>query len=223
MKSDREHVGWAFWLKWMIASALGSAAGVIFWLALGAALEGVGLESDSPSIVARTLIPGVVGAAFGTPFGIAQWLVLRGRGRRAGRWGLATALGYVVVFLFGATAFPQGASVELSAPQQILLGAVLGAAVALPPSILQWLLVLRRQIIKAGWWVLASAASWAFGFAISFAPRLAFGELTFIAGPVTALALTGLAMVRLLRLTETAKDRAKPSIEGAYTTGPPSK
>jgi len=209
MKNDRELVGWGFWLKWVIASALGSAAGVILWLALGAALEAVGLESGSPSTVTRTLIPGVVGAAFGTPFGIAQWLILRGRVGRAGRWVLATTLGYVVVFLFGANAFPQGASVDLSAPQQILLGAALGAAVALPPSILQWLLVLRRQILKAGWWVMASAASWALGFAISFALRLAFGELTFIAGPVTALALTGLAMVRLLRLTATTEAPAR--------------
>jgi hypothetical protein len=209
VKNDRELVGWAFWLKWIIASALGSAAGVICWLALGATLEVAGLESGSPSIVARTLIPGVVGAAFGTPFGIAQWLVLRGRVGRAGRWVLATALGYIVVFLFGATAFPQEASVELSAPQEIMLGAVLGAAVALPPSILQWLLVLRRQIFKAGWWVFACAVGWALGFAISFALRLAFGELTFIAGPVIALALTGLAMVRLLRLTGTSEARVQ--------------
>jgi hypothetical protein len=209
VKNAREIVGWAFWLKWMIASALGSAAGVICWLALGATLEAAGLESGSSSIVARTLIPGLVGAAFGTPFGISQWLVLRGRVSRAGRWVLATALGYVVVFLFGATAFLQEAPVKLSAPQEIMLGAFLGAAVALPPSILQWLLVLRRQIFKAGWWVFASAVGWALGFAISFALRLAFGELTFVAGPVIALALIGLAMVRLLRLTGTTEARVQ--------------
>jgi hypothetical protein len=112
---------------------------------------------------------------------------------------LATAEGYAVVFVLGTTLIPGGEAVELGPATQIAFGAVLGAAAAIPPGLLQWLLVLRRQLPGAGWWIPASAVSWAVGFAISFALRLWLGELTFIAGPAVAIGLTGFALLRLLQ------------------------
>lgn len=198
-KVDRAVIGWRFWLWWMVASVVGSGAGVLLWLASGIVLEAAGVNIDSPRTVFGALFPGVVGAAFGTPFGIAQWLVLRRQVGRAGWWVLATSLGYVVVFLLGTSLFPRGNALELGFAEQVLLGTVLGAMVSVPGGILQWLMVLRRQVAQAGWWVLASVVSWAVGFAISFALRVTLGGLFFVAGVVVALALTGLAMVWLLR------------------------
>ena len=188
-----------FWLGWMIASAVGAGVGVILWTGLGTSLEALGVSPDSP------LPAAVAGTAFGTSLGVGQWLALRRRLRGAGGWIVATGLGFTTVFVIGSTAFPQEASVEFSPSQQVLLGAALGAAVALPPAILQWLLVLRTQLARAGLWFVISVASWAIGFAISFGMRLAFGELTFVAGPVVSFALTGLAMLRLL-----AADKPSP-------------
>ena len=190
-------VGWGFWLRWLIASIVGSGIGVLLWLGIGAGMEAAGIGSQS--MASWVLFPVVIGAAFGTPFGIAQWIILRRYIRRAGWWVLATALGYVIVFLLGASFFPQGDTIELEPTQQVLLGTVLGAAISVPGALLQWLLVLWRQFPKAGWWILISVASWTLGFAISFALRLILGGLTFIAGPVVALVLSGLGMVWLLR------------------------
>jgi hypothetical protein len=197
VKDHREVAGWGFWLRWIIASIVGSGIGVLLWLGIGAGMEAAGIGSQG--MVSRVLLPGLVGATFGTPFGIAQWIVLRRYLRRAGWWVLATALGYVIVFLLGASFFPQGDTIELEPGQQVLLGTVLGAAVAVPAAVLQWLLVLRNYTLKGGAWILASVVSWALGFAISFALELTLGELTFIFGPVVAVALSGLAMIWLLR------------------------
>jgi hypothetical protein len=180
----------------VIASTAGIGAGVLLWLAAGGAMDALGMAGQSGW--AQALQAGVVGAAFGTPFGLGQWLVLRRQIEHAGRWMSATAIGYAAVFVLGVALIPDGA-VDWAPAAQIALGAVLGAAVAFPPSLLQWLLVLRRQVPGAGWWIAGSAFSWAVGFAISFALRLWLGELTFAAGPVIAIGLSGLVLVRLLQ------------------------
>ena len=183
----------SFLLAWMMGSAFGAGFGVLLWVGLGSLLEALGLEQTSP------ILPFLVGAAFGAPFGIGQWLALRQRLARAAMWSLATSLGFALVFPMG-TLLPQ-AAVQLPGAQQLVLGLGLGAAVALPPSILQWLLVLRGRVTNAGWWVVASVLAWAIAFAISFGLGLAFGGLTFIAGPLTAFALTGMVMLRLMKRT----------------------
>ena len=197
MSSPNGTVGRGFWLRWVIASSVGSGAGVLLWVAVGSALEAMGMGRQGSAGAA--LLAGTAGAAFGIPFGAGQWLVLRRHVEYAGRWVWASAVGYAVVFLLGNTFLPGGEAVNLDPAPQVLLGAALGAAVAVPASLLQWLVVLRRQFPGAVWWIPASVLSWAVGFAISFALRLWLGELTFIAGPVVSIALSGLVIVRLLQ------------------------
>jgi len=192
----REFNASRFWIRWVIASGVGIGAGVLLWLAAGGAMDALGIVGESGW--AQALQGGVVGAAFGTPFGLGQWLVFRRQIVHAGRWVSATAIGYATVFMLGATLIPDRA-VDWAPAAQIALGAVLGAAVAFPPSLLQWRLVLRRQVPGAGWWIAGSAFSWAVGFATSFALRLWLGELTFTAGPVIAIGLSGLVLVRLIQ------------------------
>lgn len=180
-------------LRWSIPSSIGAGFGVIAWVGVGSILEAAGGGSQS---IWTAL---AAGSAFGGVFGLGHRLALRHVMDHAGRWVLASALGYGIDFVLGTTLLPPGAGVGVPGGEQILLGALLGFAVSLPPAILQWLLVLKDQITGSAWWIPASLGAWGLGFAISFALRLLFGELTFIAGPVVAIVLTGLAMGRLLR------------------------
>ena len=170
---------------------------MVSWVSVGTAAEALGLAAQNG--VSTALIPGLVGAAFGAPFGIAQWIVLRRHLRFAARWVTATTLGYAAVFLLGSLFFSGEGAADLPPGQQVLLGALLGAAVAVPPSVLQWLLVLRSQLTRAGRWIAASVLSWAVGFAVSFLLRLAVGDPSFVVGPMVAVALSGIVLIRLLR------------------------
>ena len=197
VNTPREFNAWRFWIRWVIASGVGIGAGVLLWLAAGGAMDALGIVGQT--VWARALQAGAVGVAFGTPFGVGQWLVLRRQVEHAGRWVLATAIGYALVFVLGAVLIPDGEGLALAPAAQIALGTMLGAAVAVPAALLQWLFVLRRQFPGAGWWISGSLFSWAIGFAISFALRLWLGELTFTAGPVIAIGVSGLVLVRLLQ------------------------
>jgi ABC-type enterochelin transport system permease subunit len=66
-------------------------------------------------------------------------------------------------------------------------GLVNGALVGTLIGAMQWL-ILRWQVSRAGWWVLASAL----GSAVGFAP----GQ---VAGQLVGVAVTGIALVWLLR------------------------
>jgi len=183
----------SWWLGWCVVSSIGAGVGVISWVVVGSVLEAAGTGSQN------VLTAFAAGSAFGTVLGLAQWLVLRRAVPGAGRWVFACLVGYGIDFVLGATLLPPESGANLGAAQTILLGVLLGAAVALPPATLQWLLVLKNQFSRPAWWIPASLASWGLGFGVSFGLRLLFGELTFVAGPVVAIALTGLAMMRLLR------------------------
>jgi hypothetical protein len=197
MDEARPVVGRSFWLRWVVASAIGSGVGVVSWVSVGTAAEALGLASQNG--VSTAVIPAVVGAAFGAPFGIAQWIVLRRHLRLARRWVTASTLGYAAVFMLGSLFFSGEGAADLPPGRQVLLGALLGAAVAVPPSVLQWLLVLRSQLTRAGSWIAASVFSWALGFAVSFLLRLAVGDPSFVFGPMVAVALSGIVLIRLLR------------------------
>jgi hypothetical protein len=83
------------------------------------------------------------GAVFGASLGTVQWLVLRRQVSRSGWWVLASTVG-------GAVGGAMALVVDEAQIFAIVL-AMFGASV----GIAQWL-VLRRQVARAGWWVLAS-------------------------------------------------------------------
>ncbi len=145
-----------------------------------------------------------------------MWLVLRRHLERAGWWVLATIAGVLVTLLLESLLFvPLTVDIMIKAREsgnvEVLRvwlvresafnGAVLG--------ILQWL-VLRRQLAKAGWWVLASTGGYvAAGYVASRVTVFLYGAtldvtlpiqqvVTSVAsGPVYG-AITGVALMLLL-------------------------
>jgi hypothetical protein len=126
------------------------------------------VESNFMTMLRLGILGGVTGGGF---VGLCQWLILRRRVRRANGWIGLTVAGWVIgwtITLWGigfpeqlSSAWPIGwaaGAVEQSAPNLILSAAALvmgGAVVGLG----QWLL-LRQDVRRAGWWILATAIGW---------------------------------------------------------------
>ena len=223
--------GWGLWLWWVLASAVGGGGGVfggefVGWLGvglvgrLGGGGGGGGVVVD---VVGVVLMLGVVvglvvvgGGVVGLVLGVLQWLVLRRQVARAGWWVLASTVGGVLGVGFG---FGLGFVLMLGVGVGIVV--VLGGVLGLVLGVLQWL-VLRRQVARAGWWVLASTVG-----GVGLVGRLVGGfvasavgvfEGVFGVGIVVVLggivggavygAITGLALVWLLRQRAAGADDA---------------
>lgn len=177
--------GWRVWFLWLMAAAYG-------W---GTAVEVTGLgeltlRSSPPRILASYL--GV--AVAGILVGVLQWLMLRRKVARAGRWVLAS-LGAAAVF--GIVVFSVG---MVNADMAWVAGTGLIGTVA---GVLQWL-VLKRQVQRAGWWVLASTVGWVMGIPV--------GEMVGWNGLGAAHgAITGTALVLLLRQEPPGSDQHQNS------------
>jgi hypothetical protein len=172
--------GWGFWLRWVLASIAG-------W-AVGGLMPGLGSYRD-------IIVAGYAAVAVGAILtGVLQWLVLRRDVARAGGWALA---GIVAVAIVGLVVFGVGVI-------NVDIGWVLGVALfGTMVGGLQWM-VLRRQVARAGWWVLASTVAW---FAAMAGGALAavdaqYGRhpvLGWVALGVVYGAITGSVLVWMLR------------------------
>ena len=132
--------GWGFWLCWVLAGTVGWGVGGPVGVAIGSSRD--------------IIVAGYVGVAVGgIMVGVLQWLVLRRQIASAGWWVLASIVAVaavgVVVFVVGVVDTDVGWVLGAG-----LTGTVLG--------LLQWL-VLRRQVARAGWWVLAGTVAWIVG------------------------------------------------------------
>ena len=200
MNGERAPVGWRVWLWWVLASTVGWAAGGYVGVAMG--------EGLSRGII----VTGYMGVAAGvTVAGALQWLVLRRQVARAGWWVvtgimsgavvgvLAVGLGWgvsVVGRLVGGAAWGANWGPDWSADPGGDVGWVAGvAAGGTVLGVLQWL-VLRRQVARAGWWVLASTVGWVVGGLVSGITDAAVGWA--VLGAVYG-AITGAVLVWLLR------------------------
>jgi hypothetical protein len=198
MKRKRTQVGWSFWLQWVVATSIAWAfAGVL----LTAFIVGLGDEFGN-----------VVGVAtLGFLTGVGQWVVLRQWLEKAGWWIPAGAGGFLLAASVGEVL--QGALGEN------IGGLLLTVGLGLVPGILQWL-VLRRQVMRAGWWVLASTILVfsvnvaGVGIASSLSLKeseLAFGAVAGVVSGVVLGAMSGLVMGRLLRQPAPALPRTTPA------------
>jgi hypothetical protein len=139
MNTIQSKVDRGYWLAWFLASAIGYSLGAI--LGVSAAYR---LFDRDPfdAVMGFTL-----GAMMGATGGYFQWVVLRERVAGAGLWWLASALGFGLAM--GANEAANTG--ENYASTVVLLGSVFGVV----GGIIQ-LLILRRNLARAGWWLLAN-------------------------------------------------------------------
>lgn len=221
MTTDRPLSDAGFWLRWVIANAIGELLGLGPVAFVGILLARVLAESGGlVAALTGLLLFTVLGAFEGAVVGQAQWMVLRRRlpGLARGSWVWATVVGAVAAWLLGmlpstATSLMgngggkapdfEGAGMYVLATG---MGLVLGAVLAAP----QWR-VLRRHVQGAGWWIPANALAWAAAMPLIFlatslplpqdglAPLLAAAVTTIAAAGALVGAIHGVVLVRLLR------------------------
>jgi len=190
MKVKRSQVGWGFGIMWVLASTVGMFVGFNMGFFLAAFTHLVLGLGDR-------LAFSFFGIALGIGVGVLQWLVLRRRVYRVGWWVLASAAGGYGILQAGF----EGLSESLSFGALLSFTGVvaLGGAVT---GLLQWL-VLRGQVSRAGWWVLASTVGWGLVGAVLGAFPWGVGDTdALVALVVTGAvlgAVTGGALVWLLR------------------------
>jgi hypothetical protein len=220
VQETRSNWDWKLWFQWILANTVAETVGLGGTLLIGILLlsnaeKTVGvLPAAALAVLAGTLIEGTV-------VGTMQWLVLRRplKSMRWRSWALATALGAFVAWTLGmipSTFFFRGADTATTSttPMSDLmvyaLAAAMGLALGAILGVPQWL-VLRRYVLKAGWWVLANALAWMLGMVVVFigtgfipagaiALQVALLLLLFIvAAGATVGAVHGLVLIWLLR------------------------
>jgi len=132
------------WLQWVVANAVGLAAGMALFAVLD---DTVGELGDTGDAIAH--LGGLPLA--GTVFGVCQWLILRRYAQRSA-WGIVgAAIGLTVGYLGGFLVADGGTD--------FLVGFAL---MGIGSGLAQWL-VLRRRYRHSGWWAAASGAGFAIG------------------------------------------------------------
>jgi len=184
MKPERDVI---FWLRWVLANALGEAVGLSAVLLVGFGVLGprlAGLTGAWPAVIG--LVAGVLLGIFeGIVVGAAQGIVLRARLPRLAlrTWIVATVIGAMVAWGLGmlpstlmgagagagAGADASGGQAAADMPEALTyvmaagMGLVAGIVLALP----QWL-VLRQHARRAGWWLPMNGLAWLCGMPIVF-------------------------------------------------------
>lgn len=172
-------LGWAFWIQWVLANAVG-------WSLSPLAQQAV-IEASGTSRVQIAM-----GIAIGTMLGFAQWFIFLPQPYKTGLWwvlvsvagwGIGWPLGWALGWrVFGGLGF------------SVVYG-VIGAAGGIAAGFGQWL-VLRNQIQRAGWWMVVSAVGWSAALALMF--TFARGFIWMVTGGLAG-ALTGGPLIWLLR------------------------
>jgi hypothetical protein len=212
MNTERTNIGTGFWLQWVLASMLGFAVGAAMGNAVANSIPPMTCtQSSSDSLIDRlTNFPcilqtfdldlALIVVILGLAGGFMQWLVLRRRIAGTGWWVPASTLGFPAALVIAVGAMRLGGD---SVATPILLGVLFGIL----SGILPWL-VLRRQVARAGWWVLAHLLGSLVGGALgifTFYAASAIGYYQFDWAAAGAMfgaglgAITGITLVWLLR------------------------
>lgn len=134
------------WLSWVMATAIGSAAG------FGALTFILPVVRSVADVDGDKLVGFLVAPLLGFFIGTLQWIVLRRRLPQAGWWIAATVAGYIMVLIFSTLATTVRLAEYPGMDGGIPLMGLLGLALGIP----QYLL-LRKHMANAEWWLLASA------------------------------------------------------------------
>jgi hypothetical protein len=169
------------WWRWMVANAFGELLGLGTTFAV-IAFASSRLENQSSVgiVLASFLFAVASGAIEATLVGLAQWWAMHLWFPTITRyaWWLATLAGALVAYVLGylpSTLMSLGEQATqnqapMTEPPQwitLLLAAGLGLAGGAVLSFAQWL-AMRRQVERAGWWILANMLAWSAGMPIIF-------------------------------------------------------
>jgi hypothetical protein len=152
LRSDRERKAasfdWTLWLKWILAStlgwaiglvlrvefAIGVAVGILQWLVLRPLVRGAGwwipasaggwgVGAALVTLVLRPENPFIAPVIIGVGIGVAQWLVLRWQFQRAWWWIVLSTLGWAVGMMgvFGASLAGAAAGAVTGVALELLL------------------------------------------------------------------------------------------------------
>jgi len=163
-------------LVWVaLRRSTGDAVSAVLATIVGSALlcavgrgGGPQVESNFVTTLRLGFLGGVVGGGF---VGLCQWIILRRKVSKANNWIALTVAGWVIgwtMTLWGTgfteqffSALPIGWATdtpEQGGPNPVLFFAALFAGGAIV-GLGQWLL-LRHNVKRAGWWILATAVGW---------------------------------------------------------------
>ncbi len=198
------------WWQWVLATVIGELVGFTV-VAVVSAIAQIG---DILAMNAVILIAGIIE---GLSLGTAQWVVLRHHLTHANWWIPATAGGAFLAWILGLlpnTVIESQnraiAVIEPSLPDLLGFATVMGAVLGLVFGWLQWL-VLRVDVPHARSWIWVNAIAWACGLMVAFlgtslvqagddVSQIAMiGSLTGIGMGIVVSAITGVALVRLMR------------------------
>jgi hypothetical protein len=209
-RMEDHRVGWAFWLQWVAVTMVGST--------VGGTLVGALMWTGDAALIASTSL-----LLFGICVGLGQWLILRQRIHKAGLWVAASLAGWTIGGITFQTIYwvvetiahkTMGSQAILAVVYGFVVGGVVGLIVGgFSVGIAQWF-ILRIQMNRAGWWVLASTVSWGTGLAASAAAGvfssapdwIVGGAILGAIGGLVAGAISGIVLVWLLRQPVTTAD-----------------
>jgi hypothetical protein len=138
MNTNLKHFGIAFWLFWVLASAIGFGLGAVLGIIIPAVAR----------IPGGAVSPILFGAIFGAIGGFAQWMVIRRQIAEAGLWIPLSALAFMLAVVTTA-----GSTLSISPGRNPLF--ILAAIYGLLGGFLQSLILEKRGILM-GWWIAAS-------------------------------------------------------------------
>jgi hypothetical protein len=172
--------------RWVLANAIGEGVGLGGSLLVGAGIVAVlGAQSGPWVDLASAIAAVALGVLFeGVVVGYAQWRVLRDPLPRLSRgsWVRATAIGAGIAWLLGMipstvmslVTGPVG-STDAAAPTvsepplAVILLAAAGLGLVLGPVLASaQVVVLRRHVSHAWWWIPANAAAWALALPLTY-------------------------------------------------------
>ncbi len=181
-------LGWAFWIQWILANAVGWSFSNMVRQAI---IEAGG--SDMNQVV--------TGVAIGLCLGFGQWIVLLQQPYKTGLWWiLATIAGWGFGWAIG---WRIGWGFFSSFGFGVVFGTI-GVVAGTLVGISQWA-ILRGQVQQAGWWILTNTIGWSIGLILIFTVARSFGLGWAVASGVAG-AITGGPLIWLLRrpITDTA-------------------
>ena len=143
MNTERTIIGWGFWLVWGLASLFGYIVGALLGIYVAYGL----FDRD----VFDATIGITFGIVMGATGGCLQWVVLRKKVGRVGPWVLASALGFAITFGTLGTI-----GIGESDADYVMAGILFAAGFGIAGGLLQWLVLKRAGIARAGLWVAAS-------------------------------------------------------------------